>query len=615
MKKTNRLFSLFAAIAISATMLADVVYEPLIVDSGFNRDVIAENEAITGYASSPLYVLPSTASCFATDSVIAKKNKNYFSSSADYERTVRSGWPSDFGNPEDRMIRCTSDGDAIENPDYSQVKWLLAPYDGPNALCIRPTNPKEPSKVFQGKGTLKFKKIGCYDRLYFLMISLREGTPDESRHVQTTIYYTEGDTTYRDFDFENGLGGMPGRKVCMTNIYETQFKKNTAVTGKYQEAFACVFDITLDKTRLVDSIVFENPVPKSGAIILAVTGRTADIAAPNEEVAQTSNIQENSFEACWDYIADAASYRLDVAEDIDFQHLVAGYNNLNVGNTTCQEVAGLLADNDYYWRVRSVNAQGGQSASSAPRRVKTAGGETPATDETHTDIAAELESWLETTVSSIEIDRKLYRDGYYNTLCLPFNLSAAEIDASPLAGAQIYKYVRATKVSDAQLDIEVEDTTGITAGVPYLITWAPTSPEIIDNGILTFHNVYIRTNEGQTIGGADEVRFVGNIARAQMENGDHNNLFIGANNTLYWPNTDNKLRGFRAYFQVPLEGPAAVSPGAPARIVEHHQTTTEVNIVVNPMSQNESVRKVLRDGRIYILRDGKRYSILGQNVE
>ena len=179
----------------------------------------------------------------------------------------------------------------------------------------------------------------------------------------------------------------------------------------------------------------------------------------------------------------------------------------------------------------------------------------------------------------------------------------------------IFAYVRATKVSDAQLDIEVEDTTGITAGVPYLITWAPTSPEIIDNGILTFHNVYIRTNEGQTIGGADEVRFVGNIARAQMENGDHNNLFIGANNILYWPNTDNKLRGFRAYFQVPLEGPAAVSPGAPARIVERPQTTTEVNIVVSPMSQNESVRKVLRDGQIYILRDGRRYSVLWQKVE
>ena len=608
MKTTNRLFSLFAAICVSATMLADVVYEPLIVDSGFNRDCIAESYPInSSVAKTYLNFDNSTTYCFATKSVIDSVNTHnglFASKPADFAIAKESGWPDDYRD----TIKCILD--AKDNDLYKNVFWLLAPYDQPNVLTLRPNDEKR--STCQSTGTLKFKKVGCYSKLFFLTVSAREGTVSEARRVTAVIHYTDGSTSETEFSLATGLGGEDTHKVCMTNTYEGYFNKNTGTQGK---ACASVFDMDVNPTKLIHRIEFSNVVKHSAAIILAVTGVTADIDAPEEDAAQTSNIQENSFEACWDYIADAASYRLDVAEDIDFQHLVAGYNNLNVGNTTCQEVAGLLADNDYYWRVRSVNAQGGQSASSAPRRVKTAGGETPTTDEVHTDIAEELAAWVDMTVSQITIDRKLYRDGAYNTLCLPFNLSAAEIDASPLAGAHIFKYVRATKVSDAQLDIEVEDTTGITAGVPYLITWAPTSPEIIDNGILTFHNVYIRTNEGQTIGGENEVRFVGNIARAQMENGDHNNLFIGANNTLYWPNTDNKLRGFRAYFQVPLEGPAAVSPGAPARIVEHHQTTTDITITEKKMSQIERTCKVLRDGQIYILRDGKTYTILGQNVE
>ena len=59
MKTTNRLFSLFAAILTTATLMAAVVYEPLVVDSGFNRDCIAEaytpSYAISPYATSYLY--------------------------------------------------------------------------------------------------------------------------------------------------------------------------------------------------------------------------------------------------------------------------------------------------------------------------------------------------------------------------------------------------------------------------------------------------------------------------------------------------------------------------------------------------------------------------------
>lgn len=604
MTPTNRLISLFAAMLFATTMLADVVYEPLVVDSGFNRDVIAETTSIGECAWSPLYDLNGSnahTSCFGTKSVIAAVNADDGFSQEEYDLTVSCGWPDDYRD----TIKCIED--AKDNYSDPNVFFLLAPYTENNALCLRP------DAGFQRYGTLKFKKIGCYDKVFFLFVSLRQGGNSSGRRVITTIYYTDGESTSTEFTFA-GLGGEVGRRVHKTNIYESGvFKKHTSKENPINLAYASVFDIEVDNTKLIEKIVFENPKENSAAIVLGIAGRTADIDAPEMETAKAKAIENNSFEACWEAITDAASYRLDVAEDPDFQHILEDYNNLVVSGTTCQEVAGLIANNDYYWRVRSVNSEGGQSASSAPMRVRTSGGEIPATDETHSDIAAELASWVGLAVSEIDIERNLYPDGYYNTLCLPFDLNAAEIDASPLVGAQVYEYVSAVKVDDAQLDIEVSATDHIEAGVPYLIKWAPTSSDPIDGGHLIFHDVFIRTNEGQTIGGADEVRFVGNISKAQMEYGDHDNLFIGANNTLYWPNTTNPLRGFRAYFQVPSEpsSPAYVPHGSPARIVERQGVATKVDntpVVIRAV-------KAIENGQLMIITNGFKYNAQGQRME
>lgn len=603
MKTTNRLISLFAAILTTTTMLAGVVYEPLVVDSGFNRDVI---RALSGdTAISALYKTGST-SCFGTQSFIAYCNKAWETSQpANYERTVRSGWPDDYRD----TIRCTEDGDVTNNPLYKDVFWLLNPYNIKNALCIRPIEKTGEIKGFQNDGTLKFKKIGSYQRLFFLLVSLREGSV-KPRVVTTTIYYTDGNSTSTTFTLTGGLSGENGHRVRFTNVYETTFNKNKV--GETTTAFAMVFDIEVDQTKLIDRIHFSNPIENSSVTILAVTGVTANIDAPDENTNETSAIAENSFEASWDAVDGAASYSLDVATDENFQNMVGDYNNLNVGNTTSQEVSGLTADYDYYWRIRSVNNEGGQSASSAPIRVKTAGGSVfPQAGETDDDIAGELELYLNAAYPTFKIDRTLWRDGYYNTLCLPFNMSAEEIDASPLNGATVYEYVSAEKIGETQLNIEVRATDHITAGVPYLIQW-PNMGDIIP-APLEFHNVTIRTKEGQAVGDEDKVRFIGNIGIATLVEEDANNLFLGANNILYWPNKNqNRMKGFRAYFQVPAEIKEAVDPQAPARIIVQQNTPTDIE---RTQYSEVSVQKLLRDGQIVIVRDGKMYSILGQDIE
>jgi hypothetical protein len=71
-----------------------------------------------------------------------------------------------------------------------------------------------------------------------------------------------------------------------------------------------------------------------------------------------TNITTNSFTANWEATSGATSYRLDVATDNLFNNLVSGFNNLNVGNNLSQTVNGLIANTNYFYRVRAINTSG-----------------------------------------------------------------------------------------------------------------------------------------------------------------------------------------------------------------------------------------------------------------
>ena len=592
-------------------MLADeshVVYEPLIVSEGFNRDCIAETRSAISTTDSPIYDRKAS-SCFATKSVIDTVNASYVGGSyvktqEDYEITIRSGWPDDYRD----TIRCTEDGDAKDNPLYKDVFFLLAPYNQNNVLTMRP------DKAIGGTGTLIFKKVGCYNKMFFLTASLKEGTPSKKRKVSAIVYYTDGTTTKDTFDLAEGFGGQEEHKVCMTNIYEGYFNKNTSYFKPPKgKGFASVFDIDLDETKLVDRVDFKNEVDSSAAIIFAVTGRTANIAAPKEESTEVANIENNKFTISWDEVPDAETYRVDVATDSAFQHMVEGYNNrLVTKNDTIVQGENIEEDTDYYWRVRAVNEDGGQSASSVPMRVRTASSTPPETSETSEEIESMLAAYTgyRYIVPEITIHRTLCRNGYFNTLCLPFSMNAEQIAASPIAGIRVFEYKYATKTPSG-LDIVIgsEPIDHIDAGVPYLVNWEPTTPEWIGEDGLVFYNVNITTYKGDTIGNNNQVQFIGNIGIANLVELDENNLFLGANNTLYYPEGDKRLRGFRSYFKLSV----SVSAGAPpARIVMRQETPTDIDQISN--QQSPFTNKILRNGQILIIRDGHTYNLLGGKI-
>ena len=231
--------------------------------------------------------------------------------------------------------------------------------------------------------------------------------------------------------------------------------------------------------------------------------------------------------------------------------------------------------------------------------------------ETDTDIFDKLDLYHDGIINTLHLNRTLYRDGAFNTLCLPFSMTQSEIAASPITGADLYEYVRAERNGSGLL-IYMRPVSSIQAGKPYLVRWEPTEPEIIPMP-LVFNDVHITALMGDTIGASDEIRFAGNIPIGTVELYNTNHLFIGGGNTLYWPEYDTRLKGFRAHFRVPTTGPAAAPKNTPARIVLQPDAATGMELMTN--DQLPITKKIIRDNQVFILRDGKCYTVFGQEVK
>ena len=161
--------------------------------------------------------------------------------------------------------------------------------------------------------------------------------------------------------------------------------------------------------------------------------------------------------------------------------------------------------------------------------------------------ASWIETWNEQNKTVALEGRTLYKDDSWNTLCLPFSLTEAQIAASPLAGADIRTLSSATFTnSTLTLNFTAEKTvTSITAGKPYIVKWTDGSD--IANPIFRDVTISNASNPVET----DVVDFVGTYNPVAIgEEGDASKLYLGNGNTLYYPSKAMTINAFRAYFQL-----------------------------------------------------------------
>ena len=171
--------------------------------------------------------------------------------------------------------------------------------------------------------------------------------------------------------------------------------------------------------------------------------------------------------------------------------------------------------------------------------------------------------------------RTLYKDGTWNTLCLPFDVTLA---GSPLEGADVRELTSA-ELNNGTLTLNFsEDLTAIEAGKPYIIKWAEADP--IVNPV--FAGVTIDADADTEVsfdGGA----FVGNYDPFTITSENRNSiLYVGSNNKIgYRKTVPYDLGPFRAHFELKV--------GAEARsVVMNFEEDGEATANLSPtLSQGE----------------------------
>ena len=209
----------------------------------------------------------------------------------------------------------------------------------------------------------------------------------------------------------------------------------------------------------------------------------------------------------------------------------------------------------------------------------------------------------------VTLGRKIFCDGDYNTICLPFDLSEEQLAASPLAGAT-FKAFKYAVIEPEELQVRVIDVEGgLQAGVPYLLKMTA-AENLVDP---LFKNVTISATAAQTIGKDQAVEFIGTFAPVAFTAGDESTLFVYTNNSLTWAGKDGtSLKAFRAYFNRTDAAGAPLRPGMSARIVEEEETATGIE---NATLNENGTMKVLENNQVVIIRNGVKYTLQGQKIQ
>ena len=169
----------------------------------------------------------------------------------------------------------------------------------------------------------------------------------------------------------------------------------------------------------------------------------------------------------------------------------------------------------------------------------------------------------------------LYKDTYWNTLCLPFSMNKKQIAESPLAGATIMELDATGTYQDNEnnennyhqtgfdsktgtLYLYFKEASSIEAGKPYIVKWG--NAEKIVSPV--FNNVSIDNTASTTVTASNSdlnpVQFIGNYSPVTLTGGDASNLYLGAENKLYYPAEGVTINAFHGYFHVDLGTKAPV---------------------------------------------------------
>ena len=206
--------------------------------------------------------------------------------------------------------------------------------------------------------------------------------------------------------------------------------------------------------------------------------------------------------------------------------------------------------------------------------------------------------------ANVAINRTIKATGEWFTLCLPFDMDEDKV--FEVFGNSTIATLVSSEDRGSIIHLNFDYVKAIEAGKAYMIK---PGKDFVAGSIIegvTIKNV----NPEDLKSTCDHMYFQGVFDQYLLE-GD-NKRFVSANNYLYSPAEGGTTMGaFRCYFTIPVESQAQVGSKA-ARIVFGPQVATGTE---NVQSDQVPSAKVIIDGTLYIIREGRTYNAQGQLVK
>ena len=307
----------------------------------------------------------------------------------------------------------------------------------------------------------------------------------------------------------------------------------------------------------------------------------------------------------WDYTKDDGTAKYDDCFYVDDIRIIDGFTEVGNyrSNTNSYTLTGLSAGTTYEVQVQADGGAEGISQWSDPIMFTTTFDLILANAADNSDairMAATNGGEFKVTLA----DRTLYKDGDWNTLCLPFNLSAEQIAASSLADAEIRTLNSASLNDSGTLTLNFTPATGegavteLVAGTPYIIRWTRANDYEDDdehnlvNPMFTGVTVDATMHDrGCNLGDGKSISLVGNYSPVVYAAGTAHKdvLFLGSGSTLYYPDGTKAttINACRAYFQ--LNGITAGDPenGVKAFVLNFGEVIDQIDEMKNERMKNE----------------------------
>ena len=219
---------------------------------------------------------------------------------------------------------------------------------------------------------------------------------------------------------------------------------------------------------------------------------------------------------------------------------------------------------------------------------------------------------------TLTVTRKL-RAGMYNTICLPFGVDLTGLQEDHyLKNAEAWEFAGTTsdtynESGDPVTVLNFNKVTTLEAGKPYFIKLKGNEDVTTD---MTFSGVSSKSYLYSQSGGG--LIFSPTINPTTIPAGA---LILVANDRLAVNTEEGRMLGLRGYFQIDETDPIFASEikqrAAEGRVYLSFKKPVTTSVPLAPEAEQPrkpQVSKIMRDGKIYIIRDGVTYTITGARV-